>query len=107
MAGVAFEALGLAGLLDAVNKYPAGSTDFALAVACNADSCSGEDCVQLTEREFSVCRLICSSSEPVSFGKLKKSTAFHQEIVSRIVRRLMIHGLVKRTDAGYLGQCGQ
>jgi predicted transcriptional regulator len=78
-----------------------------MAVACCLDECSNLDCVQLTEREFSVCNLICSSDGPVNFGTLKEATALHQELVSRIVRRLMVHGLVEKTDAGYLGRCGQ
>ena len=78
-----------------------------MAMACRLDDCSNVDCVQLTEREFSVCNQICSSDGPVSFGKLKETTMLHQELVSRIVRRLMVHGLVEKTDAGYLGKCGQ
>jgi predicted transcriptional regulator len=76
-------------------------------MACVIDDCAGADCVQLTEREFSVCRAICESSQPVKFTKIKESTALHQEIVSRIVRRLMIHGLVSKSERGYLGRCGQ
>jgi DNA-binding HxlR family transcriptional regulator len=78
-----------------------------MAMACRLDDCSNVDCVQLTEREFSVCALICSSDGAVSFGQLKETTTLHQELVSRIVRRLMVHGLVEKTDAGYLGKCGQ
>ena len=77
-----------------------------MAVACCAEDCVKEDCVQLTERESSVCNIICNSSEPVSFVRLKEATAFHQEIVSRIVHRLVVHGLVAKTDDGYSGKCG-
>ena len=75
--------------------------------ACRAEDCLDEGCVQLTERESSVCNFICSSKGPVSFGELKQGTALHQEIVSRILRRLVTHGLVTKTDEGYLGECGQ
>lgn len=54
-----------------------------------------------------MCAVICGSTAPVSFKRLKETTDLHQEIVSRIVRRLMIHGLVEKTEAGYLGKCGQ
>ncbi len=76
-------------------------------MVCCADDCLKADCVQLTERESSVCSIICGSKEPVSFGRLKETTALHQEIVSRIVRRLMVHGLVTKTAEGYSGKCGQ
>lgn len=78
-----------------------------MPVTCRSDDCLNADCVQLTERESSVCNLICSSREPISFVRLKEATAFHQEIVSRIVRRLVVHGLVAKTDDGYSGKCGQ
>ncbi|HUI01180.1 MAG TPA: hypothetical protein VLU99_01450 [Nitrososphaerales archaeon] len=76
-------------------------------IACRAEDCLEDGCVQLTERESSVCDLICSSKEPVTFGRLKEGTALHQEIVSRILHRLMTHGLVAKTDDGYLGECGK
>lgn len=78
-----------------------------MSVACTLEECKDEDCVQLTEREFSVCSVICLSREPVPFAKLREKTQLHQEVVSRIVRRLAIHGLVEKTDSGYLGKCGQ
>ena len=81
----------------------------ALELTCCAVTCIDEaDCVQLTDREFSVCKVICSSEEPISFSKLKESTSLHQEVVSRTVRRLMIHGLVRKIDDGrYRGKCSQ
>lgn len=91
----------------AVNKYHASTLIIALLVTCCAEDCLAPDCVQLTERESNVCSIICRSTGPISFGKLKEATALHQELVSRIVRRLMIHGLVRKTDGGYLGECGQ
>jgi len=76
-------------------------------MACCTDDCLQSDCVQLTARESAVCNIICGSSEPVSFGKLKETTLLHQELVSRIVRRLVVHGLVTKTADGYSGKCGQ
>ncbi len=52
-----------------------------------------------------VCNVICNSSEPVSFSELRKTTSLHQEVVSRIVRRLAIHGLVKKVDGKYQSLC--
>ena len=76
-----------------------------MAVTCCVSDCVKADCVQLTERELSVCNLICNAKGPVTFGKLKEATSLHQEIVSRIVKRLTLHGLVTKTDDGYSGQC--
>ena len=78
-----------------------------MALACLTDHCASDgDCVQLTEREYTVCEAICSSELPVSFGKLKEATNFHQEIVSRVVRRLMLHGLVSKVEGKYHGRYG-
>ena len=79
-----------------------------MALVCLSDSCADNaDCVQLTDREFSVCKVICDSAGPVSFVKLKEATGLHQEIVSRILHRLMIHGLVEKTDGKYNCECSQ
>ena len=81
----------------------------ALELTCCTGNCSDEaDCVQLTDRESSICKVICNSEEPISFGKLRESTSLHQEVVSRTVRRLIVHGLVKKIDDGrYKGECSQ
>ena len=78
-----------------------------MPVACCTDGCAEADCIQLTSRELSVCRAICDSKGPVSFSKLRKSTELHQEVLSRIVRRLTIHGAVEKTSRGYVGDCGR
>jgi predicted transcriptional regulator len=78
-----------------------------MALTCCGAECVQDDCVQLTERESSVCKLICGSTEPITFGRLKEATSLHQEVVSRIVRRLILHGLVTKTDHGYSGECGR
>jgi predicted transcriptional regulator len=79
-----------------------------LELVCGRGPCAKEDCVELTERESSVCKAICGAPQPVSFGELKASTSLHQEILSRVVRRLIIHGLVeKETDGRYKGECSQ
>ena len=74
-----------------------------MALVCRRDNRDLGQCVELTDREFSVCNLICDSQRPVSFSELKKSTELHQEILSRIVRRLVVHGVVKKEEGRYKG----
>ncbi len=79
-----------------------------MELACCGEACTVEsDCVELTERESQVCRVICNSTTPVTFGQVRDATNLHQEIVSRVVRRLVIHGLVVKTDGKYKGECSQ
>jgi DNA-binding HxlR family transcriptional regulator len=75
-------------------------------LVCASGNCRPDECVELTERESSVCSIVCSSEEPVSFTLLKQSTNFHQEVLSRIMRRLAVHGLVRKVDGLYVGRCG-
>lgn len=70
-----------------------------MPLACPSRDCAGE-CVDLTARESEVCRAICSSEAPISFTELKEWTNLHQEVVSRVVRRLSIYGLVRKTEHG-------
>jgi DNA-binding HxlR family transcriptional regulator len=77
-----------------------------MAMACRLEECGRDDCVQLTDREASVCITLCSSKEPISFSELRHSSGLHQEILSRIVRRLTIHGLVAKVEGKYQGRCG-
>jgi DNA-binding HxlR family transcriptional regulator len=74
-------------------------------LVCASENCDSDDCVELTDRESSVCDVICNSPEPVSFTKLKESTNLHQEIVSRVVRRLTVHGLVSKVAGKYQSEC--
>lgn len=76
-----------------------------MPLVCSATDCHLDDCVELTSRELAVCTVICESVSPVSFTRLKESTNLHQEILSRVVRRLTVHGLVKKVDGKYKGQC--
>jgi len=75
--------------------------------ATAAEGCGSDECVELTEREFSVCALVCRAGGPVSFNELKRETSLHQEILSRIMRRLTIHGAIEKVDGGYRGHCIQ
>jgi DNA-binding HxlR family transcriptional regulator len=72
-----------------------------MVLVCSSDNRDLGECVELTDREFSVCSFICASRGPVSFSQLRKSTELHQETLSRIVRRLVVHGVVKKEDARY------
>ena len=76
-----------------------------MEIVCSTRNCDSDECVELTSRELSVCNVICDSQEPISFTKVKESTNLHQEIVSRVVRRLAIHGLVTKVDGKYKGEC--
>jgi predicted transcriptional regulator len=67
--------------------------------------CDADECVDLTSRESSVCQIICGAQEPISFTEVKDSSDLHQELVSRIVRRLVIHGLVSKVEGKYTGHC--
>lgn len=63
--------------------------------------CGDSACLQLTEREEQVCMTICTSEEPVAFSTVKKTLGFHQEVVSRILRRLVNHGAVEKVGGKY------
>ena len=68
---------------------------------CPVAVCDGPDCLQLTEREAQVCMAICSSEEPVAFSALKDRLGFHQEVVSRILKRLVNHGAIEKFRGKY------
>jgi len=74
-----------------------------MVLVCSSENLDLGQCVELTDREFSVCSFICDSRGPVSFSQLKRSTDLHQEILSRIVRRLVIYGVVKKEEGRYKG----
>ena len=78
-----------------------------MELVCASENCDSNECVELTSRESSVCDIICSAPEPVSFTQLKESSGLHQEIVSRVVRRLTIHGLVRKVEGKYQGECSK
>lgn len=48
------------------------------------DKCINEP--GLSEREETICRIICEEHE-VRFNQLKRLSGFHQEILSRILKR--------------------
>ena len=71
------------------------------ASCCPVAMCGEPDCLQLTEREAQVCIAVCTSAEPVAFSTLKRSLGFHQEVVSRILRRLVNHGAIEKVRGRY------
>ena len=68
---------------------------------CPASTCDSSECLQLTEREAQVCMTICNSSEPVAFSALRRSLGYHQEVLSRILKRLTNYGAIKKVKGRY------
>jgi predicted transcriptional regulator len=63
------------------------------------------ECVELTKKEAEVCSLICSRKS-VNFSSIAKVTGLHHELVSRILRRLVLYGLAEKDEEGrykYIG----
>ena len=63
--------------------------------------CDSSECLQLTEREAKVCMTVCGSPEPVTFSALRETLGYHQEVVSRILKRLVNHGAIEKVNGGY------
>ena len=72
-----------------------------MSSCCTVSVCDSPDCLQLTERETEVCEVICASSDPVSFSALKGALGFHQEVLSRILRRLVNYRAVEKVRGRY------
>ena len=68
---------------------------------CPVAVCDSPDCLQLTEREAQVCMAICSSEEPVAFSALKDRLGYHQEVVSRILKRLVNYRAIEKFRGKY------
>jgi DNA-binding MarR family transcriptional regulator len=63
--------------------------------------CENSDCLQLTEREAQVCMTVCSSPEPVAFSAVMRAVGYHQEVVSRILKRLVNYGALEKFRGRY------
>jgi len=63
--------------------------------------CGSSECLQLTERETLVCVTICTSDSPLSFSAIRESAGYHQEILSRILKRLVNHGAIVKVQGKY------
>ena len=68
---------------------------------CPAAVCDSPDCLQLTVSEARVCMAICDSEDPVTFSALKTRLGYHQEVISRILRRLVNHGAIEKSRGRY------
>jgi len=44
---------------------------------------------------------ICASEEPVRFSTVKETLGYHQEVVSRILKRLVNYGAVEKVRGRY------
>ena len=44
---------------------------------------------------------ICDSEDPVTFSALKTRLGYHQEVISRILRRLVNHGAIEKSRGRY------
>ncbi|ASI14178.1 hypothetical protein Mia14_0899 [Candidatus Mancarchaeum acidiphilum] len=56
--------------------------------------------MELTGREKNVCGIICGS-ERIRFTDIKKRSGLHQEILSRILRRIKDSCDILRLEGGY------
>jgi len=68
---------------------------------CETLECDSGDCLQLTPREEVVCITVCDSGTPLSFSRIKERSGLHQEVLSRILRRLSIYGALEKVDGKY------
>ena len=71
------------------------------STCCAVVMCESPDCLQLTEREEQVCLRVCTSSEPVAFSTVRDSVGLHQEVVSRILRRLVNYRAIEKVGGKY------
>jgi len=44
---------------------------------------------------------VCVSVEPVAFSTIKSTLGYHQEVVSRILRRLVKHRAIEKVNGKY------
>ncbi len=71
------------------------------ASCCPLVMCESPDCLQLTEREAAVCTTVCVSNRPVAFSTIRNAVGYHQEVVSRILKRLVNHGAIEKVRGKY------
>ena len=68
---------------------------------CETLDCDSGDCLQLTPREEVVCGTVCESGALLSFSTIKERSGLHQEVLSRILRRLSVYGALEKVDGKY------
>lgn len=59
----------------------------------------------LSPRDIEVCEFICDSPSPLRFNEIKKEVGIHQEKLSRVLKRLVVHGYVTKFDSKYMKCC--
>ena len=74
---------------------------------CCVSQCADGDCLQLTDRESTVCETVCLSAEPLRFSEVQRSVGLHQELVSRILHRLVTYGALEKIQGKYRQKTGQ
>jgi predicted transcriptional regulator len=72
-----------------------------MSSCCSASVCGSPNCLQLTERESQVCETVCASPEGVTFSTLKETLGYHQEVVSRILKRLLNYRAIEKFRGKY------
>jgi DNA-binding HxlR family transcriptional regulator len=48
-----------------------------------------------------VCEAICANGEPIAFSALTRNLGFHQEVVSRILKRLLNYRAIEKVEGRY------
>lgn len=59
----------------------------------------------LSSREVRVCEVVCGSLREIGFNEIKRITGFHQEILSRILKRLRYRNLLTIYNSKYAKCC--
>jgi DNA-binding HxlR family transcriptional regulator len=54
-----------------------------------------------------VCEAVCDSIGPVGFSEVKRTVGLHQELVSRILRRLATYGAIEKVHGKYQRKSSQ
>ncbi len=67
--------------------------------------CSKDWKASLNERDINVCQIVCHSRTPMGFNEIRRQTAIHQEILSRILKRLQFRGYIEKIQAKYYRCC--
>ena len=71
----------------------------------NQGGCDDGPCIDwkqnLNHRDVVVCEIVCSSTKPLGFNEIKRLTGLHQEVLSRILRRLQISGNIGKVSSKY------
>jgi DNA-binding HxlR family transcriptional regulator len=61
----------------------------------------------MTGREMQVCETVCDISEPLGFTAVMRAVGLHQELVSRILRRLTTYGAIEKVQGKYRRRSSQ